>query len=99
MGISVPGAGRRAVAAMPPGAGAAVMGTGIVSIVLQLDGHEAASDATLVVTAVVAVALAAARAMDVALDRSRLAHDAREPASLTAVAAACVLGTRLTLAG
>ena len=52
----------RAVAAVPPGAGAAVMGTGIVSVVLQLDGHHAASDALLVATAVMAAILAALRA-------------------------------------
>ena len=89
----------RAVAAVPPGAGAAVMGTGIVSVVLQLDGHHAASDALLVATAVMAAILAALHAATLAVDASRLVREAREPASLTAVAATCVLGTRLTSAG
>jgi hypothetical protein len=89
----------RLVAAVPPGAGSAVMGTGIVSVALELDGRAAASDALLVAAAVAAAVLAALRAASLRLDAGRLAREARQPASLTAVAAACVLGTRLTGAG
>jgi hypothetical protein len=89
----------RVLAAVPPGAGAAVMGTGIVSVALGLDGRAAASDALLAATGLLAAVLAAARVAGLRCDPRRLAREAREPATLTVVAAACVLGTRLTGAG
>jgi hypothetical protein len=75
------------------------MGTGVVSVALQLDRHDGASDALLVATAVMAAALTALRAATLVVDPRRLVREAREPASLTAVAATCVLGIRLTGAG
>lgn len=90
----------RLLDAVPPASGAVVMGTGIVSIALLLDGFDTLSTILLVLDALIWVALAVvllpARA---AADTGRLRVDARHPAVLTSIAGAAVLGTRLTLAG
>jgi tellurite resistance protein TehA-like permease len=84
-------------AAHPSVIGAAVMGTGIVSVALRLDGVALGADALMWVAcglwAALVLSLAAtARA-------GRLAAHAARPDSLTAVAATCVVGTRVTLQG
>ena len=94
-----PAALDRLLDAVPPASGAVVMGTGIVSVALSLDGHETLSRILLVVAGAIWVTLGVllpARAMR---DRARFRRDARTPAAFTAVAGTAVLGTRLTLLG
>ncbi|MFD9128268.1 tellurite resistance/C4-dicarboxylate transporter family protein [Kitasatospora sp. NPDC059571] len=86
-------------AGLPPAAGAVVMATGIISVGLELLGHHALSLAALVLTAAVWLLLAADFAVRLVRDRSGWTALSRTPASLTAVAATCVLGTRLSLFG
>jgi len=87
----------RALDAIGPASGAVVMGTGIVSIALSLDGHETISRILLVLDALTWIALTVllpARAMR---DRERFLTDVRGPAALTSVAGSAVLGTRFAL--
>ena len=93
------GALERIVEAIPPASGAVVMGTGIVSIGLSLDGRETLSRVLLVADALTWVALGLLLAALVLFDRARVRRDARSPAALTGVAGTAVLGTRLTLLG
>lgn len=72
-----------------------VMGTGIVSVTLSLDGHQDASRALLVITAAAWIALAMALAWRGAADRPALRQEGRSPSGLSAVAASAVLGTRV----
>lgn len=82
-----------------PGAGAVVMATGIISVGLGRLGHASLSGAALAVTALVWVVLAAAFALRLGWDRAGWQAVAASPPGLTAVAASCVLGTRLSLFG
>jgi len=75
------------------------MGTGIVSVGLLLTGHDGASDALLVATAALWVALAGLLAVRVVGDARAVRHGARSAGALTAVAATSVLGTRAALGG
>ena len=84
---------------MTPGAGAAVMGTGIVSVALSLDGAKAISRILLAVTGMMWVALAALAGVRAMRDRAGFSADARTPPALTAVAGTAVLGTGLTAVG
>jgi tellurite resistance protein TehA-like permease len=90
---------RRVLDALPRAAGALVMGTGIVAVAFASDGREALADALLAIALGVALVLAALVVRRAVRDRAGLAAAARAPASLTVVAAACVLGTRLTQVG
>nr|WP_234343390.1 tellurite resistance/C4-dicarboxylate transporter family protein [Streptomyces sp. NRRL F-5123] len=87
------------LATVPPGAGAAVMATGIVSVGLHLLGHDVLSDILLAVAAALWVLLALAFAVRLLADRSGWIAASANPPALTAVAATCVLGTRLSLLG
>ena len=89
----------RVAGAIPPGAAAPVMGTGIVSVALARDGARAASDALLVVAIALALWLAARVAAAARADPARVAREAATFAGLTFVAALCVIGTRLTQSG
>jgi tellurite resistance protein TehA-like permease len=82
-----------------PASGAIVMGTGIVSVALSLDGRETLSRVLLALAACVWIGLGAVVVGRLRSDRGRLAADARTPAALTAVAATAVLGTRVTMLG
>lgn len=85
--------------ALPPASGAVVMGTGIVSVALSLDGQETLSRVLLALaTAIwaILVVLLPARALR---DRARFRRDAGSPAAFTAVAGTAVLGARLTMLG
>jgi voltage-gated anion channel len=87
------------LAAIPPASGAVVMGTGIVSIGLSLDRHEALSWILLVIDAVAWIALGLLLASRVLHDRDRVRREACSPAALTGVAGTAVLGARLTMLG
>ena len=89
----------RAADEIPPASGAVVMGTGIVSVALLLDGHESLSRVVLAIAVVVWAVLGVllpARALG---DRERFRRDTRLPVAFTAVAGTEVLGTRLSLLG
>ena len=90
---------KRTLDAIPPASGAVVMGTGIVSLALSLDGHETLSRILLVLDAVMWAALAVLLPARATRDRARFLADARTPAALTSVAGSAVLGTRLTVLG
>ena len=89
----------RVLDAVPPAAGAEVMGTGIVSIALTLDGHETLSRILLVIAAVMWVTLAVLVPLRARRDPERFRADIRTPPALTSVAGTDVLGTRLVLLG
>ena len=89
----------RALDAIPPASGAVVMGTGIVSIALSLDGHETTSRVLLVLDAIIWAALIVLLPARAARDHRRFRSDLRTPAALTSAAGTAVLGTRLTLLG
>jgi tellurite resistance protein TehA-like permease len=75
------------------------MGTGIVSIVLLLDGHHVLSAILLVIDAIAWLALAVLLPARACRDGERFLTDLRHPTALTSIAGTEVLGTRLTLAG
>lgn len=83
----------------PPEYGAVVMGTGIVSSALALDGFETISRILLVICAGAWIVLGALLGARLWRDRERLLRDARSPVAMTGVAATEVLGTRLALLG
>jgi len=85
--------------AIPPAAGAEVMGTGIISIALTLDGHETLSRILLVIAAAMWVTLAVLVPLRARRDPERFRADIRTPPALTSVAGTGVLGTRLALLG
>lgn len=82
-----------------PVAGAAVMGTGIVSTALFSTGHRGLSDVVLGLALAAWVALAAVVLVRLARDPEGVVRGARAAEALTAVAATCVLGTRVVLGG
>ncbi|NUP42289.1 MAG: hypothetical protein HOY76_35980 [Streptomyces sp.] len=75
------------------------MATGIVSVGLHLTGDDVLSGVALTVAAGLWVLLALAFAVRLVVDRSGWVAAAANPPALTAVAATCVLGTRLSLFG
>lgn len=79
--------------------GAVVMGTGIVSVALSLDGRESLSRLLFVAAAAGLIAVAAALATFAVSDRVTLREHACAPGALTWVAATDVVGARLTLFG
>ena len=89
----------RVLAATPPASGAVVMGTGIISIGLSLDGREMISRVLLILAVVMWAVLAVLLPARATRDRARFRADVRTPAALTSVAGTAVLGTRLTLFG
>ncbi|MCX5316013.1 tellurite resistance/C4-dicarboxylate transporter family protein [Streptomyces sp. NBC_00154] len=82
---------------LPPGAGTAVMATGIVSIGLRLVGQAVLSQILLVLAAVAWCGLAFDFARRLLRDRDRLEADT--PPALTAVAATTILGEWFALQG
>ncbi len=89
----------RLLDSIPPASGAVVMGTGIVSVALLLDGRQVLSVILLVVDAAIWLALAVLLPARARRDGRRFAVDLRHPTALTSIAGTEVLGTRLTLAG
>ncbi|WP_327279815.1 tellurite resistance/C4-dicarboxylate transporter family protein [Streptomyces sp. NBC_01205] len=84
---------------LPPGAGTAVMATGIVSIGLHLVGQEAFSWTLLVLAAASWLALAVDFARRLLRDWDRWEGEADTPPALNAVAATTLLGTWFALQG
>jgi tellurite resistance protein TehA-like permease len=89
----------RVLDAIPPAAGAEVMGTGIVSVALSLDHHETISRILLVIAAAMWVTLAVLVPLRARRDRARFLADIQTPPALTSVAGTAVLGTRFALLG
>ncbi|MCW2995329.1 MAG: respiratory nitrate reductase, gamma subunit [Conexibacter sp.] len=89
----------RALDAIPPSAGAWVMGTAIVSIGLSLDGQELLSRVIAAIAAAIWATLAGLLPLRALRDPPRFRADARTPGALTAPIATAVLGTRLTSLG
>jgi len=89
----------RVLDSIPPAPGAEVMGTGIVSIALTLDGYETPSRILLVIAAVMWVTLAVLLPLRARRDTERFRADIKTPPALTSVAGTDVLGTRLVLLG
>ena len=89
----------RVLDSIPPAAGAEVMGTGVVSIALTLDGYETLSRILLVIAAMMWVTLALLLPLRARRDPERFRADIRTPPALTSVAGTAVLGTRLALLG
>lgn len=89
----------RLLDAIPPASGAVVMGTGIVSVALLLDGRHLLSTILLVIAAIIWLALAVLLPARARRDGQRFLVDLRHPTALTSIAGTEVLGTRLTLAG
>lgn len=83
----------------PPATGAAVMATGVVSVGLDLTGHETLSRIALVIGCVAWLGLAADVAVRLLRERERWFADAGTAGALTAVAATTVLGTRFSALG
>jgi tellurite resistance protein TehA-like permease len=83
----------------PPASGAVVMATGIVSVDLSLDGHEALSRVLLSLAVAAWAGLGIALAARARHDAAGAREDARSPASLTGVAGTAVLGSRFAMLG
>lgn len=84
---------------LPPAAGTAVMATGIVSVGFDLVGRDVLSAVLFAATAALWLLLAAAFALTLLRDRRQWTVRAATPPALTGVAATCVLGARVALAG
>ncbi|HZD87614.1 MAG TPA: tellurite resistance/C4-dicarboxylate transporter family protein [Gaiellaceae bacterium] len=89
----------RLAAAAPPASGAVVMGTGIVSIGLSIDGYEPLSRALLAIAGLVWVVLAGVLALLILRLRPLLRAEARSAAALTGIAGTDVLGARVAMLG
>ncbi|WP_260684122.1 tellurite resistance/C4-dicarboxylate transporter family protein [Rhodococcus sp. KBS0724] len=87
----------RTLEVIPPGAGAAAMSSGIVSVALHLVGFETFSLVWLVIGAVIWLVLSVVFASRLIDDRARWVDEADTPPALTGVAATTVLGTRVVL--
>ena len=89
----------RALDDVPAGSGAVVMGTGIVSAALLLDGTLVLSRILLALTAAAWCVLGGLLALRSSTNRERFLSEAHSPAGLTGVAGTAVLGTRITELG
>lgn len=84
---------------VPPASGAVVMGTGIVSVALDLDHRDTLSEILLAIAVAVLLGLFGIFLRRVRWQRPRWLDEARTPAALTAVAGTGVVGSRLTVGG
>ncbi len=89
----------RVLDAVPPAAGAAVMGTGIVSVGLRLDHQLTLSRILFAVTIALWLGLVTTFLRRVLRQRERWRREARTPDLLTVIAGTAVLGARVTLLG
>ncbi|NMM87978.1 hypothetical protein B2J88_27085 [Rhodococcus sp. SRB_17] len=87
----------RTLEVIPPGAGAAAMSSGIVSVALHIVGFEVFSLFWLVIGAAIWLVLAGVFASRLVDNRARWIDEADTPPALTGVAATTVLGTRVVL--
>ncbi|MFE5187217.1 tellurite resistance/C4-dicarboxylate transporter family protein [Streptomyces sp. NPDC056628] len=83
----------------PPATGASVLATGIISVALHQTGHATLSRIALALACVAWAALACDLLARLRWHRSAWLREAVTPASLCAVAATAVLGTRFAVAG
>jgi tellurite resistance protein TehA-like permease len=81
------------------GDGAAVMGTGIVSVGLALDAQQTLSKVLFGIAVAIWFGVVVGLVRSWIWERRRWLADARRPAALTAVAGTAVVGDRLTLLG
>lgn len=95
----VPEVLERVLDEIPPASGAVVMGTGIVSVALLLDGQRLLSTILLVIAAAIWLALAWLLPARAITAPERFEEDLGHPTALTSIAGTAVLGTRLTLLG
>lgn len=93
------GAIARILTAIPVYSGAVVMGTGIVSVALFLDGRESLSMIPLAIAIIAWVILGVVLADRVLRDRAHFRRESHSPTALTGVAGTAVLGTRIVLLG
>jgi tellurite resistance protein TehA-like permease len=84
---------------VPPGSGAVVMGTGIVSVAIGLEGEERLSRIVFWIALITWLGLAVVLGVRLLRNRPAVLAEARSPAGLTAVAATSVLGTRMVMLG
>ncbi|WP_072687556.1 tellurite resistance/C4-dicarboxylate transporter family protein [Rhodococcus marinonascens] len=89
----------RTLEVIPPGAGAAAMSTGIVSVALHLAGFELLSRLWFVIGVLIWSVLVLVFVARLADDRARWVDEADTPPALTGVAATSVLGARCVLIG
>ncbi len=87
----------RTLEVIPPGAGAAAMSSGIVSVALHLVGFEVFSLAWLGIGTAIWLVLAVVFVSRLVDNRARWIDEADTPPALTGVAATTVLGTRVVL--
>jgi tellurite resistance protein TehA-like permease len=99
LAIPMRGVFDRMLASGAPEAGAEVMGTGIVSVALSLDGIETLSRILLAIAAAIWLTLALLVAARAARDPAWFRRQARTPAALSWVAGTAVVGARLVLLG
>jgi len=85
--------------AVEPGAGAAAMATGILSVALHLAGYETFSELWLAIGGAIWVMLVAVVGARLIAHRARWLKEADTPAALTGVAATAVLGSRCAFLG
>jgi hypothetical protein len=90
---------QRLLEALPRAAAAPVMGTGIVAVAFAGDGRTALAGVLLAVALAIAAALVAVLVARTVRDPAGVTAATCAPASLTVVAAAGVLGTRLAQVG
>jgi tellurite resistance protein TehA-like permease len=91
--------GQQVLDAVPPAAGDVVMAFGILSVDLHAVGQPAAAAVSLWLAAGTWLFLAAVLAQRELREPGRLAREARSPATLSAVAGSCVLGTAFATDG
>lgn len=84
---------------MPPAGGAAVMGTGIVSIGFDLVHQSVLSQILFTIDVLLWLGLSAVFLRRRVWQRQRWLQEARSPAALTVIAGTAVLGARVALAG
>jgi len=90
---------RRLLTLIPPGSGAVVMATGIVSTTLELTGRRLLADVLLALALAAWTLLAVTLVVRVTVERDRALDEASAPPALAGVAGTGVLGTRMTLEG
>lgn len=97
--VRVVAAARRLAFAEPPGAAAAVMASGVLSLCFGMTGPQWLSDALLTISAVAWIFLIISFAAGPVFDPVRWTREADVPPALTLVAGTAVLGSRTLMLG